>query len=122
MFAQIVRAFATKAQHSPGDERWVALQNFQYVREFLAYFRAMGYPLLRTSDYPRVDAFMSAMSRLEDTDLIDLGRLRVALEECVAFHGFLSQLFEDISRREELVATPFDRHAAASTLRLYLGD
>jgi hypothetical protein len=122
MFAQIVRAFATKAHHAPGTDAWAALQSFQYVREFLAYFRAMGYPLLRASDYPRVDAFMSAMSALEDTDLIDPVRLRVALEECVAFHGFLSQLFEDISRREELVSTPFDRHAAASTLRLYLGD
>ncbi len=122
MFAQIVRAFATKAQHSPGDDRWAALQNFQYVREFLNYFRAMGLPLLRASDYPRVDSFMTAMSRLEETDLIDPARLRVALEECVAFHQFLSQLFEDISRREELSSAPFDRRAAASTLRLYLGD
>ena len=37
--------------------------DFAFVREFLAYFRAMGYPLLRASDYPRVDAFMAAHER-----------------------------------------------------------
>ncbi|HEY2405499.1 MAG TPA: hypothetical protein VGI10_05840, partial [Polyangiaceae bacterium] len=42
MFAQIVRAFSSKAQHSPAEDRWAAVHNFQYVREFLAYFRAMG--------------------------------------------------------------------------------
>ena len=35
-----MRAFSSKAQHSPAEDRWAALYNFQYVREFLAYFRA----------------------------------------------------------------------------------
>ena len=122
MFAQIVRAFSTKAQHSPNEDRWAALYDFQYVREFLAYFRAMGYPLLRASDYPRFDAFMAAMSALEDTDLVDPARLEAAIDECVAFHGFLVQLFDDISRRDELDGIGFDRRAAAASLRLYLGD
>jgi len=122
MFAQIVRAFSTKAQHSPAEDRWAALYDFQYVREFLAYFRAMGYPLLRASDYPRFDAFMAAMSALEDTDLVDPARLEAAIDECMAFHGFLVQLFDDISRRDELDGISFDRRAAAASLRLYLGD
>ncbi len=122
MFAQIVRAFSTKAQHSPNEDRWAPVYNFQYVREFLAYFRAMGYPLLRAADYPRFDAFMAAMSGLEDTDLVDPKRLEAAIDECVAFHGFLSRLFEDISRRDELAQVEFDRRAAAATLRLYLGE
>jgi hypothetical protein len=122
MFAQIVRAFSTKAQHSPNEDRWAPVYNFQYVREFLAYFRAMGYPLLRAADYPRFDAFMAAMSGLEDSDLVDPGRLEAAIDECMVFHGFLTQLFEDISRRDELTGIPFDRRAAASALRLYLGD
>ena len=33
----------------------------QFVREFLSYFRAMGYPLLRASDYPRVDTFLQSL-------------------------------------------------------------
>jgi hypothetical protein len=82
----------------------------------------MGYPLLRSSDYPRFDAFMAAMRRLQETDLIDPARLEKAIDECVAFHGFLVQLFEDISRRDVLEGHPFDRRAAASALRLYLGD
>jgi len=122
MFAQIVRAFATKAQHSPSDDRWTAVVNFQYVREFLAYFRAMGYPLLRSTDYPRVDTFMTAIGRLEDTDLLDPTRIESAIDECMAFHGFLLQLFDEISRRDVLVGVAFDRRAAAGALRLYLGD
>jgi hypothetical protein len=122
MFAQIVRAFSSKAQHSPNEDRWAAVHDFQYVREFLAYFRAMGYPLLRSTDYPRFDAFMAAMSGLEDTDLVDPARLEAAIDECVAFHGFLLALFEQISKRDELANIPFDKRAAASSLRLYLGD
>jgi hypothetical protein len=122
MFAQIVRAFSSKAQHSPTEDRWAALYNFQYVREFLSYFRAMGYPLLRSSDYPRFDAFMAALSGLEDTDLVDPTRLEAAIDECMAFHGFLTKLFDDISKRDELDGVPFDRRAAAGSLKLYLGD
>jgi hypothetical protein len=122
MFAQIVRAFSSKAQHSPSEDRWAAVNNFQYVREFLAYFRAMGYPLLRSTDYPRFDAFMAAMSGLEDTDLVDPARLEAAIDECMAFHGFLLQLFDDISKRDELAGIAFDRRAAAGSLRLYLGE
>lgn len=122
MFAQIVRAFSSKAQHSPAEDRWAALYNFQYVREFLAYFRAMGYPLLRATDYPRFDSFMAALSGLEDTDLVDPARLEAAIDECMAFHGFLIKLFDDISRRDELAGVAFDRRAAAAALKLYLGD
>jgi hypothetical protein len=122
MFAQIVRAFATKAQQTPADDRWSAVYTFNYVREFLAYFRAMGYPVLRAADYPRFDAFMAAIGHLEDTDLVDPARLETAIDECVAFHGFLLSLFDDISRRDVLADLPFDRRAAAAALRLYLGD
>jgi len=123
MFAQIVRAFYTKAQHSTHTEdRWATVHGFQYVREFLAYFRAMGYPLLRSTDYPRFDAFLRAMSQLEDADLVDPARLEAAIDECMAFHGFLVQLFDEISKRDALEGIAFDRRAAASSLRLYLGE
>jgi hypothetical protein len=122
MFAQIVRAFSSKAQHSQADDRWAGLYNFQYVREFLSYFRAMGYPLLRSSDYPRFDAFMTALSGLEDTDLVDPARLEAAIDECMAFHTFLNELFDAIGKRDELVGVPFDRRGAAGALKLYLGD
>lgn len=122
MFGQIVRAFYTKAQYSEADDRWTAANNFHYVREFLTYFRAMGYPLLRSTDYPRFDAFIMAMSRLGDTDLVDPLRLERAIDECMAFHGYLQQLFDDISKRDVLEGVAFDRRAAAQALRLYLGD
>jgi hypothetical protein len=122
MFAQIVRAFAAKAEHTPSEDRWAFLHDFQYVREFLSYFRSMGYPLLRSTEYPRFDAFLRAMERLEDTDLVDPARLEAAIDECVAFHSFLMKLFDDISKRDVLAGVPFDRRAAAGALKLYISD
>jgi hypothetical protein len=123
MFAQIVRAFAHKARAVPGSEvRWSGASSLQFVREFLAYFRSMGYPLLRTADYPRFDAFMGAMSSLEEADLVDPTRLKAATTECDQFYTFLVDLFDSISRRDELAGVPFDRRGAAESLKLYLGD
>ena len=122
MFAQIVRAFAQKARAVPaGEVRWSGTSPLQFVREFLVYFRAMGYPLLRTADYPRVDAFVSAMTALEETDLLEPARLRRAIVEADQFQEFLVELFEQIGKRDELVSVPFDRRAAAEALKLYLG-
>jgi hypothetical protein len=123
MFAQIVRAFASKAEHAKGGEdRWEAAAGFAFVREFLAYFQALGYPLLRASDYPRVDAFMAAMSGLEDADLLDPRRIEHAIVEGRAFYDFLIALFDEISKRDELKGVAFDRRNAAASLKLYLGD
>jgi len=124
MFAQIVRAFAVKARSVSGDaqDRWGGVSPLAFVREFMSYFRAMGYPLLRTADYPRVDAFLAAMADLEDADLLDPARLEIAIVEAEQFHGFLTELFDAISRRDELAGSTFDRRAAAEALKLYLGD
>jgi hypothetical protein len=124
MFAQIVRAFALKARSvsAEGQDRWAGVSPLAFVREFMAYFRAMGYPLLRTADYPRVDAFLDAMARVRDADLLDPAGLRVAIDEAEQFHGFLTELFDAIGRREELADAIFDRRAAAEALKLYLGE
>ena len=123
MFAQIVRAFSSKARHTdPTIDRWGKLQSFAFVREFLGYFRAMGYPLLRVGDYPRFDAFMDAMAALSDTELVDPQRFIMAIEEAEAFHSYLVELFDRISGRVELKDAPFDKQAAARALRLYLGE
>jgi hypothetical protein len=124
MFAQIVRAFAVKARSVEvgGTQLWVEGSPLAFIREFLAYFRAMGYPLLRASDYPRVTAFLAAIAGLRDADLLDPGRLARAVVEAERFHSFLSELFGAIGRRDELAAVPFDRRAAAEALRLYLGE
>ncbi|MFT3770098.1 MAG: hypothetical protein QM820_32110 [Minicystis sp.] len=123
MFAQIARAFASKARHTdPRADTWATAANLSFVREFLNYFRAMGYPLLRVGDYGRVDAFTSAMSGLADADLLDPARLEAAAAECEAFHKFLVELFDRISQREELAGVTFNRPAAARALKLYLGS
>jgi hypothetical protein len=123
MFAQIVRAFGAKARSTPSrEDRWSGPSSLQFVREFLTYFGAMGYPLLRAADYPRFDAFIGALTALEETDLLDPQRLEHAVTEAEQFHTFLSQLFEQIGQRDELKGVPFDRRAAAESLKLYLGD
>lgn len=123
MFAQIVRAFSHKARTvRDHDDGWGGVSPLQFTREFLAYFRAMGYPLLRASDYPRFDAFLGAMSSLEESDLLDQHRLATAVAEADHFHVFLLDLFASICRRDELASVPFDRRAAAESLKLYLGD
>lgn len=123
MFAQILRAFAVKARVAdPVADDWSRLASFAFVREFLAYFRAMGYPLLRAGDYDRVGDFLSVMGALEDTDVIDTRKLDEAIDECDAFYGFLIELFDQISQREELTNVPFERAHAARALKLYLGD
>jgi hypothetical protein len=123
MFAQIVRAFAHKARTvQAGEHGWGGVSPLQFVREFLTYFKAMGYPLLRASDYPRFDAFLGAMLQLEESDLYDATRLGHAMVECERFHEFLMTLFTQLGNREELAGAPFDRRGAAEALRLYLGD
>jgi hypothetical protein len=124
MFSQIVRAFALKARSvgARSDPGWTAGSPLAFVREFLAYFRAMGFPLLRSADYPRVDAFVAAMDSLREADLFDPLRLEVAVDEAEQFYVFLADLFEAISRREELTDVAFDRRGAAEALRLYLGE
>jgi hypothetical protein len=124
MFAQIVRAFAVKARSAKpdGQERWLGGSPLTFAREFMDYFRAMGYPLLRAADYPRMSVFLGAMASLSDADLLDPARLEVAVEEAEHFRVFLTDLFEAIGRREELASAPFDRRAAAEALKLYLGS
>ncbi len=122
MFAQIVRAFTDKARAAKGEEvPWTGASPLQFVREFLRYFRSMGVPLLRAADYPRVDAFIQAMGSLEESDLVDPRKLEQALAEATQFQGFLTELFEQIGKRDELAGTTFDKRAAADALRLYLG-
>jgi hypothetical protein len=123
MFAQIVRAFAVKARavRTEGLEHWQAGSPLAFAREFMSYFRAMGYPLLRAADYPHVDAFLDALTNLRDADLLDPVRLDVAVQEAERFRAFLTELFDAIGRRDELASVPFDRRAAAEALKLYLG-
>src|SRR5690606_5546716 len=123
MFCQIVRAFGAKARATPSrEDRWSGPSSLQFVREFLSYFNAMGYPLLRAADYPRFDAFISALTALEESDLLDPVRLNQAVGEAERFSDFLSDLFEQIGQRDELRGVPFDRRQAAEALKLYLGD
>ena len=92
-----------------------------FVREFLNHFRAIGYQLVRRSDYERLDHFIAAIDLLRDADLLDEQRMHDAVDECRAFYGYLERLLGQISRREELRDLPFDKQTAADTLRVYLG-
>jgi hypothetical protein len=122
MFTQVLRAFIAKAKQPEGDpNRWSASTSFHFVGEFLRHFRAIGYQLLRVSDYERLDEFMAALERLRDVDFLDPQDRNGAIEECTAFFEYMDRLFAQVSRRRELENVPFDKRAATETLRLYLG-
>jgi len=122
MFAQITRAFASKARHAdPTIDRWSVPESYGFVRDYLGYFRAMGYPVLVLGDYKRKADLLGSLAALRDTDLLDPARLDAAARECESFYDFSIQLFERLSSKE-LAGVPFDRQAAARTLKLYLGD
>lgn len=122
MFMQILRAFLAKARSSEGSaDRWAGAASFQFVRDFLTHFRAIGYQLVRSNDYERLDPYLASLEQLRDVDLLDPARLAVAVEESQRFYAFLEELFREISSRRELAEVPFDRKDATETLKIYLG-
>jgi hypothetical protein len=122
MFQQILRAFVAKAKGSVGvTDQWAGMSTFQFVKEFVKYFKSMGYQLLRYSDYTRFDKFMILVNRLRDGDVLEVQRLSLVVSECEDFHAFLGRMFDAVSRREELAGESFDRKDAARTLKLFLG-
>jgi hypothetical protein len=124
MFSQIVRAFTDKLRStSPGGlDGWVGGSPLAFVREFLVYFRAMGYPLLRATDFPRFESFVREVEHVREEDLVDPFQLDALLRGAEEFRTFLTDLFQAVCRREELVDSPFDRRGAAIALKLYLGE
>jgi hypothetical protein len=122
MFQQILRAFIEKAKGSTAAaDHWAGMSTFRFVREFVSYFKSMGYQLLRYSDYARFDEFMRLVEQLRDGDVLEEAKLSGVVRTCEDFNGFLEQMFEAVGRRAELEGAPFDRRDAARTLKLFLG-
>jgi hypothetical protein len=122
MFQQILRAFGAKAHGTVGAaDRWSGLNTLRFVREFVSYFKSMGYQLLRYSDYAAFDEFMVLVERLRDGDVLDGQRLAEVLGACGDFNAHLEAMFEAVGRRAELRDVPFDKRDAARTLKLFLG-
>lgn len=122
MFQQILRAFIAKAKGTTdATDQWAGMNTFRFVREFVKYFKSMGYQLLRYSDYSRFDKFMALIDRLRDGDVLEAQRLSQIITACEDFHAYLGQMFEAVGKREELEGVVFDRKDAARTLKLFLG-
>lgn len=127
MFKQVVRAFIAKAdaarlEYTEGaHDRWAGEASSQFVRDFVAHFRAIGYQLAHSHHYERLDPLVAGLARLGDVDFLDPVRLDEVVDECQVFLDFLTGLFDHISRRTELADLPFDRQAATETLKIYLG-
>ena len=124
MFAQIVRAFGAKARSTPSrEDRWSGPSSLQFVREFLTYFGAMGYPLLRAADYPRFDAFIGALTRArgDRSPRSAAPRARRRRGRAASTRSSRSSSSRSGSATSSK-GVPFDRRAAAESLKLYLGD
>jgi len=71
-------------------------------------FGAMGYPLLRSTDYPTLRRFHGSDVGARRHGSLDPARLEAAIDECVGrSYGSPAQLFEDISKRDELAGVAF---------------
>lgn len=122
IFQQIVRAFLALAEQSPKqNDTWAGPGGFQFVKDFQAHFRAIGYQLVRTHDYDRLDPFLASLDELRDVDLLEASRLGAAVSEAKAFAVFLGDLQKRISARKELEGVAFDRQTAGEMLKVYLG-
>jgi hypothetical protein len=121
MFQKVLRAFIEKTKGSfMATDQWSKMSNFRFVREFVGYFRSMGYQLLRYSDYEAFDKFMDLVDRLREGDVLEVQRISNVIKSCEDFMSFLDQTFEAVGQREELVGVPFDKREAARTLKLFL--
>jgi hypothetical protein len=121
MFQQILRGFIEKAKSSPAAaDQWAGMSTFRYVREFVSYFKSMGYQLLRFSDYARFDEFMNLIEPLREGDVLEEAQLANVVSVCRDFNGFLEQMFSAVSLRSELKGIEFDKRDAARTLKLFL--
>lgn len=122
MLAQVVRAFLEKVRALPLlEERWDGPPTMQFARDFVHYFRAMGYPLLRSADHPQVAPFLLALARLLDSDHVDPIHVEHAARHAEGFRDYLLDLHARIGEREELSGVAFDRRSGAEQLKLYLG-
>ncbi len=122
MFQQVLRAFIEKAKASASiADQWTGMDSFRFMREFVKYFRSMGYQLLRYSDYEQFDIFMALIDRLREGDVLEVQRFTHVVESCKDFQQFLEQTIKAVNQREELKDTPFDKKEAVRTLKLFLG-
>lgn len=121
MFSQVVRAFVAKAAVADGvSDRWASQASFHFVREFHRHFRAIGYQLVRMTDYQRLKPFISSLDELRGVEILTASQMESAISECKSLQEFLDHLFGQVSKRKELEDTPFDKKSAAEALKLYL--
>lgn len=121
MFSQVLRAFVAKAAVAEGvSDRWASQASFHFVREFHRHFRAIGYQLVRMTDYQRLKPFVGSLDELRGVEILSATQMEVAVRECKALQEFLDHLFAQISKRKELEDFPFDKKSASDALKLYL--
>jgi hypothetical protein len=121
MFSQIVRGFLAKAQAAPETaNRWTGQSSYRFVRDFIVYFRTLGYGLVERSAYERFEELLAQVESLGSAEVIDQASIEAFVLECEGFQSHLQATFDAIGTEGPLAGIAFDRHDAAETLRLYL--
>ncbi len=121
IFSQVLRAFLAKsAAAAQTANRWEGTSSYKFVRDFVAYFKNLGYHLLRALSYWRHDELMSLVEASSFSESLEQDFIDELVRECGIFLEHLGDSFEALSDRPELQDVEFDRHGAAETLRLYL--
>ena len=125
MFAQIVRAFAVKARavNAEGAGAMGGRLAARVRARVPGLLPRDGLPAAARGGLPARRRVPGGDGEPAETPTCSTRRAsRSAVDEAEQFHGFLTELFEAIGRRDELADVPFDRRAAAEALKLYLGD
>lgn len=121
IFNQVMRAFLAKAEAAPESaNKWSGTSSYRFVRDFIVYFKNLGFHLLRASSYERIDELMTLIQALNASDMLEHELVEVFVRECEFFRDDLQHTFDAVSQSEELRGVPFDRHGAAETLRMFL--
>ncbi len=122
MFALMTRAFVAKARGAGAfvSDGWEVPSSQAFVQAYLGYFRALGRQLAVDVDYPAAETLLRTLDDLRDVDYLEPSRLESTAAVCEAFGSFLQDTLAQFDLRDDLQGLPFDKLAAAETLKTYL--
>jgi hypothetical protein len=120
MFHVITRAFLWQAAATTGGDTWRDGPDLAFARDYLEYFRSMGFAVALETEYPHSHRLAVLLMALRDADWVDKRHLSHIVMEVEQFAAHLRRVLEVLGQGEELRGVPFDRVHATETLRMHL--
>lgn len=119
IWSRIMQAFVEQALAFSGTkDLWADDGRLSFARDFADYLRGLGYGLLRTSNYPRLDQWVALGRQLRHVDTQADNPLSAAVDECDRCFLHLQSWLSKLS--DNSPAVDFDTQHAARCLRVYV--